>query len=387
MTAPSAPPDPQPASEPWLMSRGQLGQLITHLGALGYRVLGPRLQGDALAYETITGIEDLPEGVGDEQSPGRYRLRSRGDSALFGYASTTQSFKRLYHRPREVLLQIRRGPSGMRAETVLPPTEKLALIGARGCDLAGLGMLDRVMGSAHANDAHYAARRADTVVIAVSCSAPAATCFCTSVGTGPRVEAGFDIELVELAEPASHRFVARSGSARGRQLLAEVGCGVCPEGDRAAAEAQLEAARRAITRQLDTENLPERLGSHPEDPQWASLAERCLACSGCTQVCPTCFCSNIEDTTSVEGETATRTRTWDSCFTSQLSYLHGGSVRGSVKSRYRQWLTHKLAHWVDQFGASGCVGCGRCLTWCPVGIDWLQAAGAIGRPRPTQEAQ
>jgi sulfhydrogenase subunit beta (sulfur reductase) len=107
------------------------------------------------------------------------------------------------------------------------------------------------------------------------------------------------------------------------------------------------------------------------------VASRCLGCANCTLACPTCFCASVSDTTDLEGETAARVRRWDSCFTLDHSYIHGGSVRASLRARYRQWLTHKLASWIDQFGVSGCVGCGRCITWCPVGIDITEEVAAI----------
>jgi Fe-S oxidoreductase len=94
-------------------------------------------------------------------------------------------------------------------------------------------------------------------------------------------------------------------------------------------------------------------------------------------VCPTCFCTTVEDVSDVTGDHAERWRRWDSCFTLGFSYIHGGSIRNSGKARYRQWMTHKLASWIDQFGTSGCVGCGRCITWCPVGIDITEEARAI----------
>ncbi len=105
-----------------------------------------------------------------------------------------------------------------------------------------------------------------------------------------------------------------------------------------------------------------------DHPIWDDIAARCLACTNCTLVCPTCFCSTVEDATDLLG-TATRTRRWDSCFSSDFSNLHGHPVRSSTRSKYRQWMTHKLSYWYDQFGMSGCVGCGRCITWCPVAID------------------
>jgi sulfhydrogenase subunit beta (sulfur reductase) len=99
-------------------------------------------------------------------------------------------------------------------------------------------------------------------------------------------------------------------------------------------------------------------------------------------VCPTCFCTSVEDSTDVDGDGVVRVQRWDSCFTVDYSYIHGGSVRSSDRSRYRQWMTHKLSTWFDQFGSSGCVGCGRCITWCPVGIDITEEVAAI---RATEE--
>ncbi|MBF0393567.1 MAG: 4Fe-4S dicluster domain-containing protein, partial [Alphaproteobacteria bacterium] len=114
-----------------------------------------------------------------------------------------------------------------------------------------------------------------------------------------------------------------------------------------------------------------------EHPRWDEVAKRCLTCGNCTMVCPTCFCTTVDDVTDLGGTRTERVRSWDSCFTLDFSYIHGGSVRNEGSSRYRQWITHKLSSWHDQFGSSGCVGCGRCITWCPVGIDITEEVGAI----------
>jgi sulfhydrogenase subunit beta (sulfur reductase) len=130
-------------------------------------------------------------------------------------------------------------------------------------------------------------------------------------------------------------------------------------------------------RTMDTKGIKELLYRNYENPRWDDVAKRCLTCGNCTMVCPTCFCTTVEDITDLTGEHVERWRKLDSCFTMDFSYIHGGSVRSSPRARYRQWMTHKLATWIDQFGTSGCVGCGRCITWCPVGIDITEETGAI----------
>ena len=138
-------------------------------------------------------------------------------------------------------------------------------------------------------------------------------------------------------------------------------------------------------RTLETDGLAAAIRSQPEHPRWAEMADRCMACGNCTQVCPTCFCTSIEDKAALDGTAAERVRRWDSCFTPDFSYIHGGSVRPSVRARYRHWLTHKLGTWHDQFGTSGCVGCGRCITWCPAGIDITEEARALQAGAPREE--
>jgi Fe-S-cluster-containing hydrogenase component 2 len=128
---------------------------------------------------------------------------------------------------------------------------------------------------------------------------------------------------------------------------------------------------------MDTTGIRDLLYTNFDHPRWDNVAQRCLTCANCTMVCPTCFCTTVEDVSDVTGSHAERWRKWDSCFSQNFSYIHGGSVRSSAKSRYRQWMTHKLASWIDQFGSSGCVGCGRCITWCPVGIDITEEVRAI----------
>ena len=200
------------------------------------------------------------------------------------------------------------------------------------------------------------------------------------------METGFDLALTELIEEGRHLFVVEVGSAAGQNLVRDLPHRPASEEEISAADRVMAKTAGQMGRTLDTSGLKELLQTNSNHPRWDEVAARCLTCGNCTNVCPTCFCTTIEDTTDLSGSTAERVRRWDSCFTLHFSFIHGGSVRSSARSRYRQWITHKLAHWIDQFGSSGCVGCGRCITWCPVGIDITEEAAAIrAAPQPSIE--
>jgi ferredoxin len=196
------------------------------------------------------------------------------------------------------------------------------------------------------------------------------------MGTGPDAGPGYDLALTELLT-GTHRFYVKVGTETGVDLLEGVGWTTATEEDRRARQDVVDGARAGMGRSLQTEGLATLLARNLEHPRWDEVAERCLSCGNCTLVCPTCFCSDVKDVSEVDG-TIERRRTWASCFDIDHSYLHGGAVRPTTSSRYRQWLTHKLSTWWDQFDTSGCVGCGRCIAWCPVGIDITEEAAAIG---------
>lgn len=368
----------------WLLPRARLGELIATLRARGYDVVAPTPRDGAIVYDTIESDADLPIGLGDEQSPGRYRMVARGDAAVFGYAVGPTSFKRNFHLPAERLYRVEREGGALRFVPEPVAARKVALLGARGCDLSALRSLDRVLQGDRYRDERYAARRSDVVLIAVHCGTPSASCFCTSMGTGPRASGPWDLALTELTT-GQHRFIVETGSAMGLTLVRELGLQAAGTLDKIhAAKVPIAAAER-ITRRLETDALGARLAQNLDHPRFAKVAERCLACTNCTQVCPTCFCTTVEDHTELDGSAAERHRRWDSCFDLEFSYIHGGPVRPSVRARYRQWLTHKLSSWHEQFGSSGCVGCGRCITWCPVGIDITEEAREVGSPRKAEK--
>ncbi len=359
-----------------VIEREHLPDLLVALRAEGYRLIGPTVQGGAIVHAEIQGVEDLPAGWTDEQRAGAYRLRRRDDGALFGYAAGPHSWKQSFFAPVARLWRARLRDGGFAILDEDRATTRLALIGARACDLAAIAIQDRILLGPRLADPDYAARRRGAFVVAVQCGAAGGTCFCASMGTGPRARSGFDLALTELLE-GRHRFVAEVGSEIGAALLERIAHVPVGEGDARAADAVVEQAAGRMGRTLRAEGVRDLLFRNLEHPRWEEVAGRCLACANCTMVCPTCFCATVEDTTDLAGEEAERVRRWDSCFTLDHSSLHGGPVRTSIRSRYRQWLTHKLASWIDQFGMSGCVGCGRCITWCPVGIDLTEEVAAI----------
>jgi sulfhydrogenase subunit beta (sulfur reductase) len=360
------------------IERDGLDELFAALGRRGFTPIGPTVRDGAIVYDEIAGSDDLPAGWTDEQDGGSYRLRRRDDEALFGYAVGPQSWKRFLHPPELKLWRARRGEDGaLEVSEEADEAPSYAFIGVRSCELHAIAIQDRVMMEGEYPDPFYRARREGAFIVAVNCTVAGGTCFCVSMETGPRAESGYDLALTEVIEDGRHYFVCEAGSERGAELIGELPRTEAGPAELGAAEAGVARAAAGQGRTMETAGIKELLYENYEHPRWDEVSERCLTCGNCTMVCPTCFCTTVEDGSDLSGETAERTRRWDSCFTMDFSYIHGGSVRATSRSRYRQWMTHKLATWIDQFGTSGCVGCGRCITWCPVAIDITEEVAAI----------
>ena len=368
-----------------ILSGDGLQAMIQALARRGYRVVGPTLRDQAIVFDDIEGIADLPAGWTDVQDGGTYRIKRRADDALFGYAVGPHSWKKFLHPSHLTLWRAARNDGGVSVEKEPEPTQNFAFIGARACDLHAIGIQDRVFLGGPYVDPHYQARRQGAFIVATNCGEAGGTCFCVSMGTGPKAESGFDIALTELIDEHGHRFLAEIGSDRGSEVLAEVPHQPAGHNHVAAAEKVLARTAANMGRHMQTDDIHSLLLGNLEHPRWDDVAGRCLTCGNCTMVCPTCFCTSVEDRSDLDGG-AERSRRWDSCFTEDFSYVHGGSVRQSARSRYRQRMTHKLATWIDQFGSSGCVGCGRCITWCPVGIDITEEVRAIREQPAASEA-
>jgi len=344
-------------------------RLLDELVRRGYDLVGPTVRDGAIVLERLGSPEELSRGVGERQEAGRYEVIRRSDERWFGFAHGPDSAKRFLFPPREVLGTATRDDGDLRFETAAPAERPFAFVGVRSCDLHAIAIQDRVF----AADASYMARRRSAVFVAVNCETPGGTCFCASMGTGPRCSSGFDVALTEFDDG----FVADAATGLGEELLSAAGARAASEDEVAADRAVSARATAAMGRTLETGDLPGLLYRNRTHPRWSQVGERCLACGNCTSVCPTCFCSDVVDAGDLLGTTATRTREWATCFSEEFSHIVGTDVRTARSTRYRQWLTHKFASWIDQFGTSGCVGCGRCITWCPVGIDVTEEIAAI----------
>lgn len=367
-----------------IVDQAGLQELVDALVTHGYRVLGPQVKDGAVVLEDLNTVAALPAGWTDEQGAGTYRLVPSEGAALFAHNVGPQSWKQFLHPPSQRLWRTElRGRTadgrgdGWRVVEDKYEAQHLAFFGVRPCDLHAIEIQDRVFLRGLFVEPGYKSRRDHALIIAVNCTRAGANCFCTSMGYGPRAETGFDLALTEIAAEDRHCYLVDVGTETGSEILAKVQQAEASREDIVAAVKLTNDAASQMGYRFDAGALKQELGRRYDSPEWGRVAERCLSCSNCTQVCPTCFCTTIEDKTDVPGEVAERWRKWDSCFSLDFSYIHGGSIRSSVSSRYRQWLIHKLATWGDQFGTPGCVGCGRCITWCPVGIDITHVARAV----------
>lgn len=348
----------------------QFEQLLGLIKGHGYKLIGPTVQDEVIRYNEIQSAKELPIGWKDEQAPGYYRLKRRNDQAYFGYNATQDSWKKYLFPSREKLWTARKQENKLTIIEEIPPIEeKMAFIGVRACDLQAIRVLDKVFNHKLAIYQQYQRRRENTFILAVNCATTVSTCFCASMNAGPEVTGKYDLALTEIIDDQKHYFLVSSGSELGDSLCETLALPLADQSSCELGRDIVERTKAQMERRVDNEHVHEVLKNTYDSKNWDEVSKRCINCANCTMVCPTCFCSDTEDKVSLDGNHVERWQSWESCFNLSHSAIHGGTIRTSAQSRYRQWLTHKFGTWWDQFGVSGCVGCGRCIAWCPVGID------------------
>ena len=360
-----------------LLTRTDFPHLLNALKHAGYRTLGPVVRDGAITWDDIAKVDDLPIGWQDQQQPGQYRLEQKQTQRYFDVVHGPESVKRQTFVPQEPLLTIERRQKSFFAHPVLPRRTPTAMLGVRACDLAALNIQDRIFLEDQFPDPYYQVRRESLFLVAVNCTRALETCFCASMNTGPKAKSGFDLVLTENNQD----FLLEAGSHAGEEILQQLPLRSVSDARLKQDNDRIEACAASQTRHIDSTHLPEALYEAHDHSRWNEVASRCLACTNCTMVCPTCFCHTVEEKPDLTQMKSEHTRMWDSCFIPDHGYIHGKNFRPTIKDRYRMWLTHKLGTWIDQFGMSGCVGCGRCITWCPVGIDITEEVKALCNPR------
>ncbi|MCX7122014.1 MAG: 4Fe-4S dicluster domain-containing protein [Gammaproteobacteria bacterium] len=361
----------------YFLPQQKLNTLLLILRDLGYTCIGPQVQNGAVIYDELNDAKQLPWGIQAVQTPGKYELIQTDLKEAFAWANGPQALKPLLFKPKESLWKVERDPQGkLLFKEAKSNTNPIAFIGARSCDLAGLAVQDKTFVQGEYKDKRYQSQRDNLFMIAVNCGYSGGNCFCVSTNTGPKASSGFDLAFTEITDG----FLIEVGTERGEKIIQQLQCEKASDEKNEHAHNNIERAAKMQSKRMPKNNtrlLRDILMNNLEHERWDNVAERCLSCGNCTSVCPTCFCHHETETATLDGSSSEHEREWDSCFSTGHSVMHGRVIRDDTKKQYKQWLTHKLGTWWDQFDTSGCIGCGRCVTWCPVGIDITEEMAAI----------
>jgi ferredoxin len=355
--------------------RDALSGLIQNLRRQGFTVVGPSLSDGVVRLAEVGDLGDLASGILDVQGPGTYTV-SFGSPLVFLSVNGPDSPKEYLHPSGVELLKLAEKSDGVDVVSVFHSNKKYAFVGIRPCDLRGVEVMDRTMMVPGFEDPIYSSLRRGAVFVVANCTRAGNNCFCTSMGSGPVADQGYDLAITELPEKLLLDIPEESSS-----LLEGIETTPATEEDLRMAREMVRHTREQMAKRIERENPSELMREQTDSPVWKTTAERCLACGNCTMVCPTCFCNVTEDRTDIKDGSVSRVRLWDSCLTKEFTYSAGGNPRQERIARYRQFVMHKFAYWPEQFGVYGCVGCGRCITWCPVGIDITETVNGILRGR------
>ncbi len=379
------------------MKAGTIGktELINFLAGLGskYDVFAPVKKDGAICFEPLSSPEDVvfdyPNSL---RTPKEFFFPQA--EVLFTFQGTERQTEGRGTRDegretRDEGRETRDEGRGTRDEgrgTRDEGRKPQVLFGLRPCDSKALLLLDSVFDQEDYQDPYYIEKRKNMVLVGLACRNPQSTCFCTSVGGGPFDKEGLDVLVTELDD---NRCYVEILTEKGEQLIAEESLSrlvsakrattgsfkTAKKSDAQQVESVKKEAEAKIPPKVALEGLKEKLDGMFDSPLWDRIHERCLGCAVCTYLCPTCHCfALLDEKVSSHPQDAflqgQRIRNWDSCmfpiFTLEAS---GHNSRASNRERMRQRIMHKFNYFVDNFGQTACVGCGRCLINCPVNMD------------------
>ncbi len=355
-----------------VLPKQSMDDLVSALHAQGYKVLSPQVEQDEVGWHEVHQSSDLKQGYQDQQQAGSYRLQVH-EGSWFSITHGAPSLKTLTYKPRQPVVHIIKTESGISFQEEAVDAENIAVIGVRPCDLAALQIQDKVFTCGEYQDDYFKANKASLFIIAVNCTRAAQTCFCASMGCGPRAKSGFDLALTEMDD----FFLLEAGSSRAESIIESLQLQPATVAIEQEAQALIDDCAASQQKKMPQQDMPRELHQARHSNHWQEVANHCLSCANCTMVCPTCFCHAIEETPDLARQSSERVRVWDSCFNPEHGYIHGKNMRPTTAERYRMWMSHKLGSWEEQFGSSGCTGCGRCISWCPAGIDLVEEAIAL----------
>lgn len=269
--------------------------------------------------------------------------------------------KKLFFTPEEKLFSFTEND----IQEALPSLEKEVLFGVHPCDLAGLNVMDTIY-SAAPQDNHYMRRRSRTLIVGLSCL-PDKHCFCESMGTDSPKK-GYYLFLTDIGD----YYFVQVQTPEGLELI-DLDKGLFSPASSELRERfkQFWSYRSTcFTNKFESDNVPAIVDMEWDNKLWDELAQRCLSCGNCTPVCPTCYCFDIVDISSLDGKSGERKREWDSCQIVSFAKVAGDfNFRPGPVDRLKFWYRHKLHGFDDPYGFPTCVGCGRCTVSCPSGID------------------
>lgn len=331
--------------EGWRLDEQQWREWLAVLIGSGRRVIAPAGDGGLVLFRTIRAADEV---------------------RVDGFGNTRWSPKEHLFPRSEPLFTYRMLGKQVAIEPPPPDREEQVLFGVRPCDAAGLARLDEMFTSPQPDEL-YAERRARTAVVTLACDSARSECFCTAVGGSPAGTEGADVQMMRL----NGCWLVRALTPKGFEVV-EPAAGDWPAAGERDWEAAAEVWQRveaAIGRGSLSADVPVALAGAFDRPLWDLVAERCLGCGICAYVCPSCSCFDIAD--EANAHCGTRCRSWDTCgLASFTKHASGHNPRATQPARYRQRVLHKFAYFpLEHENRFMCVGCGRCVALCPVGLD------------------